>query len=222
LTTAVVRRRITCVIGQFPYQIPNNSKFERFEDAVLIATDWFDGTRCELNLPDGWIQVTGRVRPFVLEAERKELYFAVRKAFPASRPDTREEPPIEACRTMALHEALTVRFWPGNFGVRVVQSIAHSIQRIKPLKRAVVRLWMQLTGASVVRVGPGLLDGGVLCTSEQAGERCRGFAQFNEWRLYIDARAPTRTDALATVELLGAMKFSRQTNAAAGSNVEAL
>jgi hypothetical protein len=123
---------------------------------------------------------------------------------------------------MALHDALTLRFWPGNRGVRIVRALSQFIQRIRLLKLAVVGLWMMVTGARVVRVGPGVLDGGVLCTSEQNGARCRGFARFKEWRLYIDTRAPTSAEALATVELLGAMKFLQEANRSGVPNVEAL
>src|SRR5689334_6526375 len=106
---------------------------------MLIATDWFDGTREELNLPDGWARATVRDTPmFVHQAQRRELFFGVRKALP----ETREEDTRRACQTIALHDALSLKFWPGLIGARLLLSVSRFFLQRPRLKSVVTTVWM--------------------------------------------------------------------------------
>src|SRR5690242_14513538 len=136
---------------------------------MRIASDWFDGTRHELDLPEGWTRATVKDRAvFVEQAQGKELFFGVRKALPAPRV---EEDTLQACRTIAFHEALSLSFWPGIRGARLLLFVSSIGLRRPVIKFAVAGLWMIFRRARIVPVSAGPLGGHVLCTREDADTR---------------------------------------------------
>jgi hypothetical protein len=169
-----------------------------------IFRDWYDGTRWDLTIPDDWVVVSGTQRfTFQSESTGNKFSFGVRKALP----ETREEQTIDACRTIALGDALSLPFWPGRLGALALQSTWNTLLRVPSAKLRLVNLWLRAKKAQIIPVNAGVLTGHALQTIENNGVRCRGYARYDNWRIYLETRSRNATEALTTIHLLCAMQF---------------